>query len=80
MCVCVCVCRGGGGESSDFFQSKLQLSEILGGSNICYPGRGGGEGASNFFPRVGVQLLSDITYDSYWTPVSALDPRNYHES
>ena len=34
MCVCVCG-GGGGGGSSD------SLSEIPGGSNICYPGGGG---------------------------------------
>ena len=35
----MCVCVGGGGN---FFQSKLKLSEIPGGLNICYQGGGGG--------------------------------------
>ena len=39
--------------------------------------RGGGR--QTFFQGGGVQLLSDRTCDLYWTPVPALDPRNYHE-
>ena len=42
-------------------------------------GGGGGGCASNFFQGGGVQLLSNRTCDLYWTPVSALDPRKYHE-
>ena len=40
----------GGGGSSDFFQSKLQLSEIPGGPTNVIRGGGGG-GGGNFFPR-----------------------------
>ena len=73
----MCVGRGG---SSDFFQSKLKLSEIPGGYNICYPGGGGGgRGRQTFFKGDGVQLLRDKTYDLYWIPVPPLDPRIYHK-
>ena len=67
---------GGGGGCSNFFQSKLKLSEIPGGPTYVI---GGGGGGVNLFPRGGVQFLSDITYGLYWTPVSAPDPRNYQE-
>ena len=40
---------------------------------------GGGRGRQTFVQERGVQLLSDSTYDLYWTPVPALDPRNYQE-
>ena len=64
------------GGSSDFFQSKLQLSEIPGGPTYVIQGVGGRQ---TFFQGGGVQLLSDRTYDLYWTSVPALDPRNYQE-
>ena len=75
----MCVCGGGGSGSSVFFQSKLQISE--------FPGGGGGVqhmlsregGFKLFFQGDGVQLLSDRTYDLYWAPFPALDPRNDHE-
>ena len=67
----------GGGGSSNFFQSKLKLSEIQGGPT--YVMGGGGGGCQTFFQGGGVQLLSDRTYDLYWTPVPAPDRRNYQE-
>ena len=72
----MCVCGGGG--SSNFFQSKLQLSKIPGGPTYVIGGGGGG-GRQTFFQGGGVQLLSHRTYDLYWTPVPAPDPRNYQE-
>ena len=67
---------GGGGGSSNFFQSKLKLFEIPGGPTYVITGVGWG---GQTFPRGGVQLLSNRTYGLYWTPVSAPDPRNYQE-
>ena len=56
----MCVLGGGGGVSN-FFQSKLQLSEIPGMSKICYlgwgGGGGGGRGRQTLFQGGGVQLL-----------------------
>ena len=66
-------CVWGGGGSSNFFQSKLKLSEIQGVQHMLWGGR------QTFFQGGGVQLLSDRTYDLYWTPVPASDRRNYQE-
>ena len=41
--------------------------------------RRGGGGVKLFFQGDGVQLLSDRSFDLYWTSVPALDPRYYHE-
>ena len=57
---------------------------------MCVCGGGGGDPVTSFKVNFnflkfqgaqggGVPLLSDRTYDLYWTPVPALDPRNYHE-
>ena len=62
------------------FKVNFNFPKFQGGGGIqhmLFRGRGG---ASNFFFQGGgVQLLSDRTYDLYWTPVPVLDPRNYHE-
>ena len=58
--------RGWWGGSSNFFQSKLKLSEIPGGPTYVIGGGG------TFFQGGGVQLLRDRTYDLH-----APDPRNY---
>ena len=67
MCVCV---GGGGGGSSDFFYCP----KFKGGPTYVIQG-----GRQTFYQGSGVQLLSDRTCDLYWTPIPALDPRNYHE-
>ena len=63
MCVCVCVGGGGGGGGGPVTSFSFRNSR---GSNIYYP-RGGGR--QTFFQGVGVQLLTDRTCDSFWTPV-----------
>ena len=60
------------------FKVNFNFPKFQGGSNICYPGGGGG-GVKLFLQWGGVQLLSDRTYDLYWTPVPDLDPCNFHE-
>ena len=42
-------------------------------------GGGGGGWRQTFFQGGGVQLLSDRTYDLYWTSVPSHDPHNYEE-
>ena len=65
------MCGGGGGPVTSF---KVNFQ---GGGGSTYVIRG--EGRPSFYHGDGVQLLSDSTYDLFWTPVPALDPRNYQE-
>ena len=62
---------GGRGGSSDFFH----FTKFQGVQHMLSKGGGG----QTFFQGGGVQLLSDRTCDLYWTPVPALDLRNYQE-
>ena len=67
---------GGGEGPVTSFKVNLNFPKFQGVQHML---SGGGGGGSNFFPRAGVQLLSDRTYGLYWTPVPAPDPRNYQE-
>ena len=69
------MCVGGGPVTS--FKVNFSFPKFQGGG-VQHMLSGGGEGGVKFFSKGGgVQLLSDRTYDLYWTPVPALDPRNY---
>ena len=70
----MCVWGGGGGFSDFFLFPKFQA-----GPTYVIQVEGGGGGLQTFFQEGGVQLLSDRNCDLYWTPVPALDPRNYLE-
>ena len=70
----MCV-RGGGSVTS--FKVNFNFQKFQGCPMYVIRGVGGGQ---TFFQGSGVQLLSDRTYDLYWTPVSTLDLSNYLES
>ena len=75
---------GGGGEEGPVtsFKVNLNFPKFHGFQLILYGGGGGwccGLGRQTSFQGGGVQLLSDRTYDLYWTPVPAPDPRSYQE-
>ena len=76
----MCVWGGGGqgGVSSNFSQINLNFPKFQGGPTYVIWG-GGGRVRQTFFQGGGVQLLSDRTYDLYWTPVPAPELRNYQE-
>ena len=71
------MCGGGiGGEGPvTSFKVNLNFPKFQGVQHML-SGVGGG-GRQTFFQGDGVQLLSDRTYDLYWTPVP--DPRNFQE-
>ena len=74
------MCAGGGGEGLvTSFKVNYNFPKFQGVQHMLSGGGGGGGGVKLFFRGGGVQLLSDRTYDLYWTPVPALDPRNYQE-
>ena len=58
------------------FKVNFNFPKFQGGP--AYVIQGGG-GCQTFFQWDGVQLLSNRTYDLYWTPVPALDPCSCHE-
>ena len=70
---------GGGGGSVTSFKVNYNFPKFQGCPTYVIQGGGRGRGALNFFQGGGVQLLSDRTYDLYWTPVSTLDLSNYQE-
>ena len=74
-----CVCVGGGGRGPvSSFKVNYKFPKFQGGGGVQHMlSRGGG--FKLFFQGDGVQLLSDRTYDLYWAPFPALDPRNNHE-
>ena len=72
------MCVGGGAVGSvTSFKVNFNFQKFQGGPTYVIRAWGGGR--QTFFQGGGVQLLSDRTYDLYWTPVSSLDPSNYHE-
>ena len=76
----MCVCVGGGGFGGEgpvtSFKVNLNFPKFQGVQHML---SGVGGGRQTFFQGNGVQLLSDRTYDLYWTPVPAPDPRNFQE-
>ena len=68
----MCVC---GGDPVTSFKVNFNFPKFQGVQHMLSRG----EGRQTFFQGGGVQLLSDRTYDLYWTPVPSLDPGNYHE-
>ena len=66
--------RGGGGGPVTSFKVNLNFPKFQGVQHML-----SGGGRQTFFQVGGVQLLRDRTYDLYWTPVPALDPRSYQE-
>ena len=63
---------GGEGEGPvTSFKVNFNFPKFQGVQHIYYPGGGGRQ---TFFQGGGVQLLSDRTYNLYWTPIHGLDP------
>ena len=68
------MCVGGVGGPVTSFKVNLNFLKFQGVQHML-----SGVGGQTFFQGGGVHLLSDRTYDLYWTPVPAPDPRNYQE-
>ena len=69
---------GGGGKGPvTSFKVNLNFPKFQGVKLLL--SLGGGRGRQTSFQGGGVQLLSDRTYDLYWTSVPAPDTRSYQE-